>query len=84
MWPFTYDETKNLHFPVAVGEQFKYLGVDMICCRHFDFANESPAIVADYVTALGEIKSVSFLPVEWPALEAHIAATVEDGNETSS
>ena len=73
MWPFkiTPREPKRKP-PIAVGERFKYLGVDMVCSRHYDYVLEFPfpVIVAEYLSGHGEIKQVTFYPVDWTALEA--------------
>jgi hypothetical protein len=74
MWPFAKKEPKpkepELKPPVAIGERFKYLGVHMVCSRHYVFDMPFPVVLAEYVTKRGEIKQITFSPVDWPSLEA--------------
>ena len=78
MWPFSKKEMKERPVPdpppVKIGERFRYLGVEMICSRHWAFPYDFPVIVAEYVTALGEIKQLTFCPVDWTALKAELSA----------
>ena len=77
MWPFTQKVAKprerlklKITPPVAIGERFKYLGVEMVCCRHFAYGYEFQVVVAEYVTKHGEIRKIIFCPVDWACLEA--------------
>lgn len=74
MWPFNQKETKleepEMKPPVALGERFKYLGVEMVCCRHWLMDYDFQVVVAEYVTKRGEIKQVVFSPTDWASLEA--------------
>ena len=74
MWLFTKKEPNTKEPeptpPVAIGERFKYLGVEMVCCRHWIWPYDFKVVVAEYVTKRGEIKQVVFCPVDWASLEA--------------
>lgn len=74
MWRFTKKKPKpkepELKPPVAIGDRFKYLGVNMVCCRHWSCPYEFPVVVAEYVTKRGEIKQIVFGPADWASLEA--------------
>ena len=69
MWPFMKKEPK-LKPPFEVGERFKYIGVEMLCCRHIHEPYDFKVVVAEYVTNLGEIKQIVFCPIDWASLEA--------------
>ena len=74
MWPFRKPAPRepDRKPPIEIGERFKYLGVDMVCSRHYAWMGMGVmnAVVAEYVTHLGEIKQITFFPVNWDALEA--------------
>lgn len=61
----------------GVGEKFTYLGVEMVVTGHYDLSlglygalDIIPSLNADYVNKNGEIKSVSFSPIELNTLIA--------------
>jgi hypothetical protein len=76
MWPFSKKESKpepepeiHRHFPI--GKRFRYLGVEMIVCGHWEYwphCGAMPVVKADYVDAKGQIRNVQFNPCELPAL----------------
>lgn len=74
MWPFRKKELETKPArekpPVDIGERFVYLGVEMVCCRHWQWPYDGEVVVAEYVTSLGEIKNVTFCPADWMCLEA--------------
>mgnify|MGYP001571273219 CR=1 FL=1 len=76
MWPFWHKKLgpkkPELKPPVSIGERFKYLGVDMICCRHFAWPYDCNIVAAEYVTNLGEIKQIVFTPSDWNSLKAEL------------
>lgn len=77
MWPFRNNAPKTqeqpLVPPIAIGQRFKYLGVDMICIRHWEFGTPFNVIMAGYVNKHGEIKREIFYPCDWRALESELA-----------
>lgn len=74
MWPFKKnDQTPAAKPPIAIGERFTYLGVTMVCSRHFSWPHDYEVVAAEYVTKLGEIKHAVFLPEDWAALIAEQA-----------
>ena len=58
--------------PVDVGKRFKYLGIEMVCTRHWDYDTTFPVVVAEYVNKHGEIQHAKFPPCDWLALEAEL------------
>ena len=74
MWPFKKNEPKpsqpEIKPPVAIGERFKYLGIEMVCARHWEFDTPFPVVCAEYVNKNGEIKYARFPPCDWSVLEA--------------
>lgn len=73
MWPFKANRKKKepeLKPPVAVGERFKYLGITMVCSRHWEFPYDFPVVVAEYVNKSGEIKHATFCPTDWRSLKS--------------
>jgi hypothetical protein len=77
MWPFSKrilkPEQPSRKPPVAIGERFKYLGIEMVCSRHWEWPYECPVVVGEYVTSIGRIERAIFCPVDWIALEAERA-----------
>ena len=60
------EEIKKLEEFVAIGDKFKYLGVDMVVSGHSDWNISMydifryPCLKARYVNKLGEIKNIKF------------------------
>ena len=58
--------------PVQIGDRFKYLGVDMVCTRHWMPEYDFSVVAASYVNGAGEVVSVIFPPADWTALEKEV------------
>lgn len=82
MWPFSKKEQntedQEMKPPVAIGERFKYLGVEMVCSRHCFYPYTFDVVVAEYVNFIGEIKEVVFTPADWDALNSELKRNVID------
>ena len=78
MWPFKKkreqeeQEEQEETPPVAIGERFRYLGVEMVCSRHRIYPYTFTVVVADYVTNTGNIEQAVFCPVDWISLVAEL------------
>jgi hypothetical protein len=77
MWPFHKEENvRQTYPPLKPGDKFKYLGIEMICTRNwYDIFD---AVVAEYVNAHGEIKTLVFFPCDWIALNAELSANASN------
>ena len=72
-WHKKQQTSKYLTSPIAIGERFKFLGINMICIKHTEWPYKHPVIVAGYVTGNGELKQAIFGPGHWTALNAERA-----------
>lgn len=68
MWLFKKEKIPPITPPIKVGERFIYLGIEMLCTRHFDFPYEFQVVKAEYVNTMGEIKYAVFPPCDWEVL----------------
>ena len=66
-------DEKPLKPPVEIGQRFKYLGVQMVCTRHWIFELNVPVVVADYVDKHGVLREAKFNPIDFDALKAELS-----------
>lgn len=73
--------------PVALGQRFTYLGVEMLCighCFHIPpFGQVVPGIRAEYVDRDGRVISASFPAMDMESLRAELARAVPMSGETA-
>lgn len=67
-----FKKEKELVPPIAVGKRFKYLGINMVCVRHWDFYLTCSVVVAEYIDRDGDLVCRTFPPCDWTALKAEM------------
>lgn len=67
---------QQVDLPVAIGNRFTYLGVEMLCVTHTvltaPFGMPSAGIRAEYVDRDGVVRVAAFLPNDMQALKAEL------------